>query len=319
MSASLSSRGPLRIATRKSPLALWQARHIADRIQHAAPDVTVQLVELTTEGDRFLSGPLSQVGGKGLFVKEVEQAVLSGAADLAVHSLKDMTSTMPEGLTLGALPEREDPRDAWVSHAGTPLDALPSGAQVGTSSLRRACQLLARRPDLQTVSIRGNVQTRLEKAKALAGTVLAHAGLKRLALQSVVTEVLAPEVSLPAIGQGILAVQCRASDEALLAVLSRLDHAPTRAAATAERALLKGLEGGCTVPLAGYATLEANGALRLRGLVGRPDGSLVIRGERVGPASSGAQMGEALASELLARGGARILASFGHSNQVPES
>ncbi|HEY1418656.1 MAG TPA: hydroxymethylbilane synthase, partial [Myxococcaceae bacterium] len=198
---------PLRIATRKSPLALWQARHVAALLAARSPGTEVTLVELSTEGDRMLDAPLSTIGGKGLFVKEIEAALLDGRADLAVHSLKDVTSTFPPGLVLAAVPEREDPRDAWVSPRGIAFAELPRGARVGTSSLRRACQLCSMRPDVEVVSLRGNVGTRLRKTEelGLAGSILALAGLRRLGLEGRVTELLPPEVMLPAVGQGALA------------------------------------------------------------------------------------------------------------------
>ncbi len=311
---------PLIVATRKSPLALWQANHVADLLRRASPGLNVSLLEVTTQGDRFLQAPLSQVGGKGLFVKEIEDALLDRRADLAVHSLKDMTSQMPEGLLLACVPEREDPRDAFVSPRGLSLGQLPAGETVGTSSLRRMCQLLERRPDLKVVPLRGNVQTRLRKTEeqGLAGAVLALAGLKRLGLLANVTEVLEPEVSLPAVGQGVLAVQCRADDRELIEVLCRFEHADTRVAVTAERAFLARLEGGCTVPLAGYATVR-DGRVRLRGLIGQPDGKRVVRGDREGMAAEAAQLGHALAGELLEKGGGEILDRFGRGGYVPDS
>lgn len=300
------------IATRKSPLALWQARHVAALVERASPGTEAKLLELSTEGDRFLKAPLAEIGGKGLFVKEIEAPLLDGRADIAVHSLKDMTSVMPEGLCLGAVPVREDPRDALVGPSGLTLEALPKGARVGTSSLRRSCQLLEKRPDLEIVSVRGNVQTRIRsiEEKGLAGVVLALAGLRRLELESHVAEVISPEASLPAVGQGVLAIQCRTNDAELLKLLGTLEHAPTRHAVTAERAFLARLEGGCTVPMAGYATLENDGRLRLRGLIGQPDGKKVVRGERIGALADAASMGTALAEELLAAGGEAILRSF---------
>ncbi|MHB8878369.1 MAG: hydroxymethylbilane synthase [Myxococcaceae bacterium] len=306
----------LRIATRKSPLALWQAHHVKGLLLAQRPGLEVSLVELSTEGDRFLSAPLSQVGGKGLFVKEIEQALLDGRADLAVHSLKDMTSELPPSLTLACVPPREDPRDAFVSPKGYLLADIPRAAAVGTSSLRRTCQLLEKRPDLKPVSLRGNVQTRLRKTEeqGLAGSILALAGLKRLGLDGKVTQVLEPEVSLPAVGQGVLAIECRRDDAPLLELLSILEHRPTREAVTAERAFLAMLEGGCTVPLAGFATLEG-GALRLRGLVGSPDGTRIVRGERRGPVADGERLGRELATELLDRGARDILQAF--ARQAP--
>jgi hydroxymethylbilane synthase len=310
---------PLRIATRKSPLALWQAHHVAALLGQAHGAQST-LVELTTEGDRFLSAPLSSVGGKGLFVKEIEAAVLDGRADLAVHSLKDMTSEMPEGLLLACIPEREDPRDAFVGRLSKTVESLPQGARVGTSSLRRTCQLLERRPDLEIRSVRGNVQTRLRKLEEedLHGLLLASAGLKRLGLQERATQVLEPEVSLPAVGQGALAIQCRAEDAELRAALQALEDPRTRTAVTAERAFLARLEGGCTVPLAGFATLEGE-RLWMRGLVGSPDGRRVVRAERVGPWAQAAELGLALAEVLLAQGGEEILAAHGRSSRIPES
>jgi hydroxymethylbilane synthase len=309
-----------RIATRKSPLALWQARHVADLLRARHPGIEVSFLEMTTEGDRFLGAPLSQVGGKGLFVKEIEQALLDSRADLAVHSLKDMTSQLPAGLCLAAVPPREDPRDAWVSRTGRKLRDLPAGGRVGTSSLRRSCQLLERWPELEVVTVRGNVQTRLRKMDEmqLEGVVLALAGLRRLGLEERVTEVLEPEVSLPAVGQGVLAIECRSDDAALLSLLVPLEDATTRAAITAERAFLARLEGGCTVPLAGHAQLEGQ-QVRLRGMVGRPDGKRVVRGERRAIVTAAEQMGRELAEELLERGGAEILAAFARTPAVPES
>ena len=304
---------PIRIATRRSPLALWQARHVADLLRERNPGLEVSLLEMTTEGDRFLAAPLSQVGGKGLFVKEIEQALLDRRADLAVHSLKDMTSELPAGLCLAATPPREDPRDAWVSRTGERLETLAQGAAVGTSSLRRTCQLLERRPDLQVVSLRGNVQSRLRKMEEqqLAGILLALAGLRRLGMEERVTEALAPEVSLPAVGQGVLAIQCRSDDARVLEMLAPLDHPPTRVVVSAERAFLARLEGGCTVPLAGHARLEGD-QVHLCGMVGQPDGRKVVRGERRAPVAEAERMGRELAEQLLAEGGEEILRAFAH-------
>jgi hydroxymethylbilane synthase len=299
---------PLTIATRKSPLALWQANHVAGLIRALRPGQEVELFEMTTEGDRFLQASLSTVGGKGLFVKEIEQALLDGRAHVAVHSLKDLTSKMPDALTLGATPPREDPRDAFVGGTARELSALPTGASVGTSSLRRACQLLERRPDLQIVPLRGNVQTRLRKTReqGLGGAVLALAGLKRLGLLAEATQVLEPELSLPAVGQGVLAVQCRGDDPEVLGLLARLDDPVTRVAVEAERAFLSHLEGGCSVPLAGFARIDG-GEVWLRALIGSPDGRKILRGERRGRRSDAARMGTELAQELARRGGAELL------------
>jgi len=310
----------VKIATRQSPLALWQAHHVSALLTSRYPGLQVSLVEMTTEGDRFLSAPLSAVGGKGLFIKEIEQCLLDGRADIAVHSLKDMTSVLPEGLMLAAVPAREDPRDAFCSPTGLTLEKLPRGARVGTSSLRRSCILRSRRPDLEIVSLRGNVQTRLKKTRELelAGAMLAAAGLKRLGLEHEITEVLSPEVSLPAVGQGVLAIQCRTQDAEVRALLAPLEDAVTRVAVTAERALLAKLEGGCTVPLAGHATVE-DGVVHLRGFVGQPDGSRLVAGEVSGPEREAHALGERLAEELLSRGAREILRDFGHTGFVPNS
>ncbi len=250
---------PLRIATRKSPLALWQAHHVAGLLRGRAPRMEIAVVELSTEGDRMLDSPLSRIGGKGLFVKEIEAALLDGRADLAVHSLKDVTSVFPPGLRLAAVPEREDPRDAWVSPAGLAFSALPRGARVGTASLRRACQLRALRPDVEVVSLRGNVGTRLRKTEelGLAGSILALAGLRRLGLEGRVTELLPTEVMLPAVGQGALALEC-SDDSPHRPLVESLEHRPTRVPVDAERAFLEALEGGCTVPLAAHAVLDGD-------------------------------------------------------------
>jgi hydroxymethylbilane synthase len=299
----------LRIATRKSPLARWQANHVADAWRKGFPDAEVSLVEMTTTGDRLSEAPLQAFGGKALFVKELEQALLEERADVAVHSLKDVTSAFPQGLCLAAVPEREDARDAWVSPRGLQLLEVPKGARVGTASLRRACLLKAARPDLEVVPLRGNVETRLRKAEemGLAGTVLAVAGLVRLGLQRHITEVLSLELSLPAVGQGALALEARTSDAQTLSRALTLEHRPSRLAVEAERAFLARLEGGCTIPLGGHAVLEGE-QLWLRGFVGSPDGSEVLRGERRGPATAGAALGRALAEELLGRGADRLLA-----------
>ncbi len=312
-------RQTLTIATRKSPLAMWQARHVAALIE-TRHRLAVQLLDLSTEGDRFLQAPLAAIGGKGLFVKEIEQALLDGRADLAVHSLKDMTSAMPQELILGCIPQREDPRDAFVGRKAKTVEALRQGARVGTSSLRRSCQLRERRPDLEIVPLRGNVQTRLRKLEELDldGAVLAYAGLKRLELEQVVTQVLDPSQSLPAVGQGALAVQCRRDDARVRELLSAFDHPTTLTTVTAERAFLALLEGGCSVPLAGYAELEGD-TLTVRGLIGAPDGSRVLRARRQGPAGQPEALGRALATELLEQGGAALLRGHLDSQRVPES
>jgi len=304
----------LRIATRQSPLALWQARHVASLLKAAHPGLEVELLELSTAGDRFLAASLAAVGGKGLFVKEIEAALLDGRADLAVHSLKDMTSVLPEGLILAAVPPREDPRDALVSPGGRPLEALPFRARIGTSSQRRSCILRERRADLEIVGVRGNVQTRLAKLEEarLDGIVLALAGLRRLGLEDRVTQVLSTDVSLPAVGQGVLAVECREDDARTRQLLAALEHAQTRQAVVAERAFLAALEGGCTVPMAGHAEVDGD-TLRMRGMVGAPDGSRVVRGEVRGKVSEGERLGRELAEDLLERGAREILRAHAHA------
>ncbi|MFO0724856.1 MAG: hydroxymethylbilane synthase [Myxococcota bacterium] len=299
----------LRIATRKSPLALWQAEHVKAAIRALRPDLEVSLVERVTKGDKILDQALSKVGGKDLFVKEIEDALLTGEAELAVHSLKDVPTALPAGLSIAAFPPREDPRDALVSHKGYRLSTLPKGAVVGTSSLRRAAQLKIVRPDLQIVPIRGNVQTRLERSKkeGMDATVLAWAGLVRLGLGEVATEVLEVEVSLPAIGQGILAVEAKDDDASTRGILAPLDDASARTAAIAERAFLRRLEGGCQVPIAGYATIQGQ-KLMLRGLVSELDGSKSFRGNIEGPIADAERLGTALAEELLGQGAGAVLA-----------
>ena len=299
----------VRIATRKSPLALWQANHVAGLWRERFPDAEVSLVEMATAGDRLAEVPLQASGGKDLFVKELETALLEDRADVAVHSLKDVTSEFPEGLVLASVPEREDARDAWVSPRGLRLLELPLGSRVGTSSLRRACLLKLARPDLKIVPLRGNVETRLKKTQALGleGTVLAMAGLLRLGLEHHVTQVLPLELSLPAVGQGALALEARAKDAAVLEQAHALEHRATRLAIDAERAFLARLEGGCNVPLGGHAVLEGQ-QLFLRGFVASPDGTEMLRGEARGPVTAAAALGRQLAQELLDRGAARLLA-----------
>lgn len=297
----------LTIATRKSPLAMWQAEHVAALLK-AEGATSVDFLKMTTRGDKILDQALSNVGGKDLFVKEIENALLEKTAQVAVHSLKDMPTVLPEGLQITAYPKREDPRDALVSTRGYTFETLPQGAKVGTCSLRRAAQLLRRRPDLQIVPIRGNVQTRLKKLEEenMDATVLAYAGLKRLEMTDVASQVLDRDISLPAIGQGILAVETRSDDSDTNAAVSRLDHAPSRAAALAERSFLHRLEGGCQVPIAGHATVTDD-RLVLDGLVASIDGQVVVQDREAGQVSEAAQIGVALAERLLARGAKKIL------------
>jgi hydroxymethylbilane synthase len=298
----------LRIGTRKSALALWQAEYVRDRLQRLHPGLAVELVKITTEGDRILDRPLATVGGKGLFIKELEQALFERRVDLAVHSMKDLTVTLPAGLHIAAVCERADPRDAFVSPRHARVDMLPPGARVGTSSLRRQCQLRARWPHLAVVNLRGNVNTRLAKldAGAYDAVILAAAGLKRLGFEERIRSFLSTDESLPAVGQGAVCVESREDDAEINRLLAGLEHAPTRICVSAERAFNAHLEGGCQVPIGGYAELE-DGELRLRGLVGDPDGSRVIRGETRGPASQAEDLGGMLAQDLLARGARAIL------------
>ncbi|WP_445395197.1 hydroxymethylbilane synthase [Zobellella sp. An-6] len=298
----------IRIATRKSLLALWQANHVKDRLEQLHPHIQVELVPMTTQGDVLLDTPLSKIGGKGLFIKELEQAMLDGRADIAVHSMKDVPVEFPDGLGLTVICEREDPRDAFVSNRYQSLDQLPAGAVVGTASLRRECQIRARRPDLVVKTLRGNVQTRLRKLDdgEYDAIILAAAGLKRLELEDRIACLLSPDESLPANGQGAVGIECRLDDPELLALLAPLDHHPTRLRVVAERAMNQGLQGGCQVPIGSYAELEGD-KLWLRGLVGKPDGSQIIFDEITGLASQGEALGSELAKRLLARGADKIL------------
>ena len=305
------STQPIRIATRKSPLALWQAEHVRDRLLALHPGLQVELLKMSTQGDRILYSPLAKIGGKGLFVKELEQGMLDGRADLAVHSMKDVPAELPDGLCLGAILDREDPRDAFVSAQYSGVDDLPEGARVGTSSLRRQCQLRARRPDLQILDLRGNVGTRLGKLDAgdYDAIVLACAGLKRLGLSERITHALTPEEMLPAIAQGVIGIECRADDTRVRGLIGSLNHAETEQRTAAERAMNATLAGGCQAPVAGYSLLTA-GVIELRGLVGQPDGSQVIRGDIRGPAEQAEALGKQLADDLLARGADTILAEL---------
>ncbi len=297
----------IRIATRRSPLAKWQANHVASLLRAREPALEVQLHELVTKGDKILDVALARVGGKGLFVKEIEDALLAGEAQIAVHSMKDLPAVLADGLVVAAVPEREDPRDALCARTAKRLDDLPRGARVGTSSLRRAAQLKALRPDLRIETIRGNVETRLKKIEqGLDGVVLAYAGLRRLGLAQHATYVFDPSEMLPAVAQGALALEARADDPATLARLAPLDDAPTRHRVEAERGLLRRLEGGCQVPIAAHATV-ADGRVQLRALVASLDGTRVIRGERSAPVADARAMGESLAEDLLSRGAAEIL------------
>ena len=301
----------LRIATRKSPLAVWQAEYVAAELRRHHPGLTVELVGMTTKGDKIPDAPLAKLGGKGLFVKELEEGLLDGRADIAVHSMKDVPPHFPPGLHLPVSMEREDPCDAFVSNHYAQVTELPQGAHVGTASLRRQCQLLARRPDLKISVLRGNVNTRLAKLDAgeYDAIVLAASGLKRLGLTERIRAVITPEESLPAVGQGALGIECRIDDPRVNALIAPLRHEPSQIRVTAERAMSARLQGSCQVPMGAYALIE-NGELYLRGLVGTPDGKRILRGEIRGALDQAEELGTRLGDELLARGGGEILAAL---------
>ena len=310
------SKRTLRIATRSSALALWQAEFIKSELERLHDNITVELVKIKTQGDKILDVPLAKIGGKGLFVKELEEAMLDGRADLAVHSMKDVPMEFPEGLGLVAICEREDPTDAFVSNQYEHIDQLPQGAVVGTASLRRESQLRANRPDLQIRVLRGNVNTRLAKLDAgeYDAIILASSGLKRLGFQDRIRYSIPDTFSLPAVGQGALGIECRLNDHELLAMLDPLNDPDTADRVKAERALNRRLEGGCQVPIAAYALLEDNDTLWLRGLVGAVDGSQIFRVEGRGPRAEGERLGRELAEQLLAMGADKVLAEiYGHT------
>ncbi len=298
----------LRIGTRSSPLALTQAQWVRDRIQARVPDWPIELVHINTKGDRIVDVPLAKVGGKGLFVKEIEEALLAGTIDVAVHSMKDVPTVLPEGLHIGIVPRREEARDAFVSTRYADLAGLPAGAVVGTSSLRRKAQLLGLRPDVQVRDLRGNVGTRLARLDAgdFDAIILAGAGLNRLALGERIGALLAPEQMLPAVGQGALGLELRRADEQLLEQLQFLHHGPTAVAVQAERAYLARLEGGCQVPIGAHAVLKG-GELNVTGLIAAVDGTLLLRQTRSAPEADAERLGRELAEELLGRGGRAIL------------
>ncbi len=299
----------VRIATRKSALALWQAEFVKAELERFHPHVEVELVTMTTKGDIILDTPLAKVGGKGLFVKELEQAMLEGRADIAVHSMKDVPVDFPEGLELHTICEREDPRDAFVSNHYSDIDSLPAGAVVGTSSLRRQCQLKARRPDLDIRDLRGNVNTRLAKLDEgqYDAIILAAAGLIRLEMSERIRSFISAEESLPANGQGAVGIECRSDDEVIKALLAPLEHAETRIRVDAERAMNRRLQGGCQVPIGAYAVVE-NEQVHLRGLVGSLDGQQILRAQSSAPIAQAKQLGVALAEDLLSQGADVILA-----------
>ena len=300
----------LKIATRKSPLALWQAEYVRDRLLAAHQGLEVELVTMTTRGDRILDTPLAKIGGKGLFVKELEQGMMAGDADIAVHSLKDVPMDLPEGFILPVVCERESPFDAFVSHEVADIENLPQGAKVGTSSLRRSSQLLHRRPDLEILSLRGNVQTRLSKLDAgeFDAIILASAGLIRLKLEDRIRHKITPEFMLPAVGQGAVGIECRAGDENTLSLINCLNDPDTHTRVAAESAFNHRLEGGCQVPIAAFAVLEDE-QIWLRGLVASTDGKEMLLAETRGPRQDAEKLGLKLAEELLDRGADRILNS----------
>lgn len=301
----------VRIATRESPLALWQAEFIKAELEAAHPGLQVELLGMTTRGDQILDSPLAKIGGKGLFVKELETALLDGRADIAVHSMKDVPMEFPPGLGLSIICQREDPRDAFVSNHYKSLSELPEGAKVGTSSLRRQCQIRARRPDLEIIDLRGNVNTRLRKLDEgqYDAIILASAGLLRLDMEDRIAERISPEDSLPAGGQGAVGVEARVDDERIKQLLAPLHHQATAERVYAERAMNLKLQGGCQVPIACFAIAnpDNNKELWLRGLVGSPDGKTLLRSERRAGRSEAEALGVAVAEDLLAQGAAEIL------------
>jgi len=298
----------IRIATRQSPLALWQAEHVAARLEQAFPGLKTELVKMVTRGDKILDAPLAKVGGKGLFVKELEQGMLEGTADIAVHSMKDVPVEFPEGLHLAVILEREDPTDAFVSNRYKSLAELPANARIGTSSLRRQCQIKEKFPNAEILSLRGNVNTRLAKLDAgeYDAIILASAGLKRLGMGNRITSQLSPDESLPAMGQGAIGIECRSEDAEIHEYLKILHDKETSIRVTAERAMNTRLNGGCQVPIAGFAEIRGD-RLFMRGLVGSPDGSLLYRAEADSELNQAEQLGQSLADDLLAQGADKIL------------
>lgn len=303
----------IRIGSRGSQLALWQAGWVQTQIHQTQPDYTTQLVIIKTTGDRITDVPLAKVGGKGLFVKEIEEALLDGRIDIAVHSMKDMPSEIPHGLCIGAVPQRENPLDALVSDQYASIDALPPGARLGTSSLRRAAQLLHYRPDLTIAPLRGNLDTRLKKLADtnLDAIVLASAGLKRLGMADRITTYIEPEIMLPAVGQGALCIESRIDDKQIDPIVSGLDHAPSHIAVLAERAFSQHLEGGCQVPIAAHATI-ADSRVQVAGMVAELDGHLVLKDTVEGSCDQAAALGLKLAENLLAQGAGPILERVMH-------
>jgi hydroxymethylbilane synthase len=298
----------LRIATRKSPLALWQAEHVAALLRVLHPGLEVEILGMSTQGDKILDTPLAKIGGKGLFVKELEQGMMDGRADMAVHSMKDVPAELPSSLGLAVIMRREDPRDAFVSGSFADLDALPEGAVVGTASMRRECQLREHRSDLRIASLRGNINTRLRRLDEgrFDAIVLAASGLKRMGFGERITTLLEPHQSLPAIGQGALGIECRSDDARVQALIAPLNDPETATCVRAERAMNRRLHGGCQVPIAGYAVLEGEQVF-LRGLVGRQDGTQVIRAEGRASADTAEILGARIGEDLLGQGAHAVL------------
>lgn len=308
MPPATGPRSTLVLGTRGSKLAVQQSEWFQSRLHDVAPDVRVTLRTIQTSGDKILDVPLAKIGGKGLFVKEIEEALLAGDIDLAVHSMKDVPARLPDGLAILCVPTREDPRDALISRTGALFKDLPHGARIGTSSLRRQAQLLNARPDVRIDMLRGNLDTRLRKLKEgqFDAIVLAAAGLRRLAWSQEITEYLDPGVSLPAIGQGALGIEGRSDDHFVRSILARLNDVTTQITVTAERALLQRLEGGCQVPIAGYATLSQD-RLQLDGLIASVDGKTIIRDRAEGLSAEARLVGVRVAERLLERGGDKVL------------
>lgn len=322
MTTALNIPATLTIATRQSPLALWQANFVKDTLEKLYPTMKVELLEMVTKGDKILDTPLAKIGGKGLFVKELENALYEKRADIAVHSLKDVPMVLPEGLTLGAYLERHAPTDAFVSNRYASLDELPDGAVLGTSSLRRECQIAHTKGNLTIKSLRGNVGTRLSKLDAgeYDAIILATSGLERLGLGERIRHELDDELSLPAVGQGALAIECRADDETILQLLAPLNHLATRLCVIAERAMNKTLEGGCQVPIAGFATIDGD-TLSLRGRVGSTDGKTLLKSQNTitlthtaDDEQNAENLGNQIAQDLLSQGADQILKEVYQNN-----
>ncbi|MFQ5674168.1 MAG: hydroxymethylbilane synthase [Nitrospinales bacterium] len=299
----------IRIGTRGSALALWQAEWIKSQLQALYGGLQVELVRIKTTGDKIQDVPLARIGGKGLFIKEIEEALIREDIDIAVHSMKDMPVKLPTGLCIAAITEREDPRDALISRNGVKLADLPDGAKIGTGSLRRHTQLMNYRPDLKIISLRGNIDTRIKKleSEGLDAIVLAAAGLRRMGWREKISETVDPDILLPAIGQGAVGIEARRYDTDVMQFIVDLDHDATHTAVDAERAFLEVLEGGCQVPIGAYATIDGKGELTLRGLVGNLDGTVVHKSEIKGAARRADALGRNLAEELLQMGAAKIL------------